>query len=78
MVVHIKPNLISDGMIVAVVPGAASKDPKFALEEGDGRAMDGVHLWDLLPFVGVASQHLPTIGIGSPEALSSTADNNGP
>ena len=42
-------HLICDGVIITVVSRGASKDPELPSIEGDGAAVDGVHLGDLGP-----------------------------
>ncbi len=61
-------NLVSDGVIVAVVSRGSSEDPELALVECRGSPVDRIHLWNLLPLVRHAGHQLPAVGVRPPES----------
>ena len=70
--------LVCNGVVIAVISGGSPKDPELPLEERYGCAMDWIHLRDVLPLSGhQTADQLPAVGVGPPEPLASSTDNDG-
>ena len=60
--------LISDCVIITVIPRGSTKDPEFAFVECCGSTMNRIHLWNFLPLIGDTCYHLPAVRIGPPKS----------